>query len=174
MPRKGQILVPISVRLERHSIPEAITGCTICWTSWNNKGYARFNVCNTVIYAHRAAWELANGRALLDDELVCHRCDNPPCVNADHLFLGTHKTNRTDRESKGRGNQPSGDGNGKVKFSDAVVKAALAEYDALPVGNRRGRVAPIAERYGMSVPYLSAVGCRRRRQKYAGSPVFHR
>lgn len=34
---------------------------------------------------------------------ICHRCDNPACVNPDHLFVGTAKDNAKDREAKGRG-----------------------------------------------------------------------
>jgi hypothetical protein len=37
---------------------------------------------------------------------VCHRCDNPPCVRPDHLFLGTVQENNEDRERKGRGYRP--------------------------------------------------------------------
>jgi len=49
---------------------------------------------------HRVAWFLATGE--IPAMQVLHRCDNPPCVNVDHLFLGTHDDNMEDKRAKGR------------------------------------------------------------------------
>ena len=53
------------------------------------------------IQAHRWAWEIFRG-PVPDGLLVCHTCDNPPCCNPDHLFLGTPKDNAQDAVKKGR------------------------------------------------------------------------
>lgn len=62
-------------------------------------------------YAHRMAWRLSNGQGRIPRKMcVCHHCDNPPCVNPAHLFLGSYKENIHDSIKKGRfrpwGNRP--------------------------------------------------------------------
>ena len=75
-----------------------------CW-EWQGgrtpTGYGVFGMGNTVRGAHRVAWELIYG-PIPTDRWILHHCDNPPCVNPQHLFLGDRSTNVRDMHAKGR------------------------------------------------------------------------
>lgn len=71
------------------------------WTgSVDSKNYGRVKSGGKAHKAHRIAYAIAFGDP--GDLFVCHRCDNPICVRADHLFLGTIQDNNSDRDAKGR------------------------------------------------------------------------
>jgi hypothetical protein len=86
------------------------TGCW-AWTAGKDKdGYGEFWAGKELgkehdIGAHRASWLIHKGK-ISEDMQVLHTCDNPSCVNPEHLFLGTNAKNMKDKVSKGR--QPKG------------------------------------------------------------------
>lgn len=90
-----------------------------CW-EWlagvGGDGYGKFK--NGL--AHRFAWELSFGN-IPKGNYVCHKCDNPPCCNPEHLFLGEQIDNMRDMVSKGRGYDKSGENNPKAKLSENDV-----------------------------------------------------
>lgn len=78
------------------------TGC-LEWTGKRHKGYGVTTFGrNSTVFTHRKVWMLTFG-AIPAGLCVLHRCDNPPCCNPDHLFLGTALDNARDRTAKGRG-----------------------------------------------------------------------
>lgn len=82
-----------------------------------------------VLRTHRVSYELHKG-PIPDGMSVMHRCDNPLCVNPDHLQIGTHLDNMQDMFSKGRRLPASGERNGRAKLSDQ--QAAEVAYSTVP------------------------------------------
>lgn len=72
-------------------------GCWIFGAHLASQGYRVFQGTS----AHRFSWALANGPIPVGMS-VLHRCDNPPCVRPEHLFIGTQKDNMADASAKGR------------------------------------------------------------------------
>jgi HNH endonuclease len=97
----------LSERLSKRSQFDPSTGCLIWNGSRNSKGYGslRFGPVPGVLWkAHRLSWVLHKW-PIPQDLQVLHRCDNPPCLNHEHLFLGTNDDNRIDSVIKGRTNR---------------------------------------------------------------------
>lgn len=118
-----------------------------CW-EWrggvNQDGYGSFYTNNTHVFAHRFSWVSTFGEITAPEIRVLHKCDNPPCANPNHLFLGTQLDNIKDRDSKGRHADASGVKNGR---------AVLKESDVIEIKRMRQKgvaYKEIARRKGVS------------------------
>lgn len=72
------------------------------WTGYRDpNGYGRLNIDNVPVLAHRISWDLFKRKPIGEDHAL-HRCDNPQCVNPDHLFRGDQISNTADKMKKKR------------------------------------------------------------------------
>lgn len=94
------------VRDRFYALTKRENGCLV-WTGHRSFGdRGRFHLNGKLMIAARAAWIIERGE-IPEGMLVLHRCDNAPCVDIDHLFLGTQSENIKDMYSKGRGHKGS-------------------------------------------------------------------
>ncbi len=103
MPRTGD-RQPIAERFAAKWRPDPKTGCWIWVGGLGSPGYGSINEGGRKgrqLRAHRVSYEIHIG-PIPDGLCVCHRCDQPKCVNPAHLFLGTNNDNVADRHAKGR------------------------------------------------------------------------
>lgn len=93
-------------------------GCWLWTAATHTYGYGRLFANGVVTEAHRVSYELNVG-PIPDGMHVCHRCDNPPCVRPEHLFLGTNTENRRDSVRKNR--HAHGVKQGGTKLTDEIA-----------------------------------------------------
>jgi hypothetical protein len=104
-----------------------------CWNwTWgkHKEGYGRFKYQNKEFQTHRFSYLISYGN-LDPNLLVCHKCDNPSCVNPKHLFLGTFKDNAQDRSNKGRCGRKGaiGESSGVSKLTELQVLEIRTLYN---------------------------------------------
>lgn len=126
------------------------TGCHVWTGAVDEHGYGRYLHHGKNRAAHRIAWRLANG-PIPYGIWVLHKCDNPPCVNPAHLFLGTVLDNTRDMISKGRNAPRHGEHGGKTILTEEQAR------DIKRQPRRIGVQRQLAERYGVAVVTIKAI-----------------
>jgi hypothetical protein len=130
-----------------------------CW-SWlgahNRTGYGTINIKHasgrwTVVGAHRLAWELFNG-PIPEGMQVLHNCDNPNCVNPEHLRLGTQSENIKESFDKGRSIQK-----GEYNGAHVLTEEAVREIRTSDSSNTE-----LGEKYGVHSSTISLVRSNKR------------
>ena len=95
-----------------------------CWPwkfgTFGKFGYSEISLNGTPIRGHRLSW-LVNRGPIPKGMLVLHKCDNRPCANPHHLYLGDYKDNARDKIERGRNNSPSGEENHFSKLTNKQV-----------------------------------------------------
>jgi hypothetical protein len=143
------------------TMPNMESPCWV-WTSGKACGYGAFWAGGKDHKAHRVVWTLSNGQIPHDSSAhgicVCHRCDNPACVNPAHLFLGTNADNVRDMAAKGRNGSQTrpeclarGEANAAAKLTDAKVIYIRAMHAS---GVTQ---AALASQFGVSFQLISQV-----------------
>lgn len=149
---------PLSGASDHHKTPEdaflarAIqkpSGCVEWSGSSDNKGYGQLRIGGKLIKAHRYAWARSNG-PIPEGMVILHKCDNPRCVNIDHLSAGTQLENVKDMDAKGRriNNQAKGNDCHAAKVNPDIVRLIRADTR---------RQIDIAAEYGITQTVVSKI-----------------
>jgi hypothetical protein len=130
--------------IEEHFLSKACESANGCleWLGCKNRhGYGVIGLNGDRFMAHRLAWMLFRSE-IPAGMFICHHCDNPSCVNPEHLFIGTPKDNTQDARKKGR--LAYGKRNQWAKLTPEKIKEAYAM-------NRNGASCHyIAKHFGVS------------------------
>lgn len=136
-----------------------VRGDDECW-HWKaaprrkDQGYGAFWMDGRHHPSSKVAWLLTNGD-VPDGMEVCHQCDNPPCCNPKHLFLGTRQENNDDKVSKSR--HAYGARNGNARLTPEQVQFIRSHK---PPGVKRlanGITGALAEQFGVTKQYISEI-----------------
>ena len=150
-------------QLERFWEKVAVLGPDDCWEWLGCKNYFGYGVFhlhgNTNLLAHRMSMYIEVGEIGEHDShygmCVCHKCDNPGCVNPNHLFIGTQRENMKDMENKKRKSYETG------KIGELNNSAKLTEPEVLEIRDKYATglyyQKTLALEYGVTQPLIGYI-----------------
>lgn len=169
-------------RLTREFIKtnSTVDPATGCW-SWaghrQTSGYGQFRYRNKNLLAHRASYLIFND--IDHDEifdlnpihgmLVCHKCDNPQCVNPGHLFTGTHQDNTLDCADKGRMYMQKEGADFAFTRKRRIQK--LSDSDVLAIYGSKEELKVLSKKYCVSMAQISYIRRGKRKQLVTQQPI---
>jgi hypothetical protein len=128
--------------IEDNSMPEPNSGCWLWTGAINGGGYGALRIGNKQWHAHRLSYVMAHGEPPALQPVIRHLCNNPSCVNPDHLAAGTTLDNAQDRVAAGT--QVRGSQQHNAKLTEAWIPEIIAQHRA--GATERG----LARQYGVS------------------------
>ena len=156
----------VEERIARKTIKSGPNDCWLWRGPFIRSGYGTMTHRGVRRYAHRWTYEVATGTRLDDPKvLVCHRCDNPPCVNPAHLFLGTYLDNNRDSQRKGRGKIPrlAHEQHPMAKLTRADVREIRSLYTTgrktvKAITRGHNKIEDIGRKFGVSASHVCRIG----------------
>lgn len=128
-----------------------------CWEWLNYKdkdGYGFLHHNGKQTRAHRFSYMYFNGD-IPENHVVCHKCDNPSCVNPDHLFSGTKKDNTADMISKGR------QGSFDYPIGENSYNAKLTPKEVIAIFKSKNSYATLAKFYGVGKSAIARIKAKK-------------
>lgn len=145
------------IRLLSGSAEDAQSGC-LKWQGVTSRGYGKISYRGRLHRAHRLFYELMVGPIPAGLELM-HVCDNPRCINPNHLRAATHSENISDAYAKGRKSVAQGPNHPRFRLSaEQVDEAMLSHEPASALAERMGVSASVIYRLRNGVTWKSRIG----------------
>ena len=149
--KRKRVLDNIKARMDKAYIVDEKTGCWE-WKKYKSKtGYGYINISGLPVGAHRASIEIYGKQTIPEGMHVLHQCDNPGCINPEHLRVGTHQENMYEAKIRKRMGGPKGE---KQIFSK------LTEKDVIAIRKDDRPAKVIAIDYGVSKDTIFKVKSR--------------
>ena len=142
--------------MRRVSKPDGEDGCWLWMGSRHKRQNKNYGICWVKALneqqAHRVSYILFKG-PIPNGLQVLHTCDNPPCVNPNHLYAGTPQNNVDDRTNRGRTKPPKGENHGRAKLTEqdvAYIRAHCVLGQHKGFGVQKDSIRDFARRYSVT------------------------